>query len=88
MYNHVPRVWMYTTVLVRITIVVIKPMPKATWGEKGLFGLYCHCSVRHQRESGQELKQDRILEAGTDAEATEAYCLLACSTLPVQSAFL
>jgi len=29
--------------------------------------------------SGQELKQDRNLEAGADAEAMEESCLLACS---------
>lgn len=31
------------------------------------------------RKSGQELKQDRNLEAGADAEAMEGGCLLVCS---------
>lgn len=37
-------------------------------------------------ESGQEVRQDRNLEAGTDAEATEDNCLLMFSL--AQSAFV
>jgi hypothetical protein len=33
----------------------------------------------HQRKSGQELKQGRNTKAGSDAEAMEECCLLACS---------
>jgi hypothetical protein len=54
-------------------------MTKATWGGKGLFSSHFHITVHHQRKSGQELKQDRNLEAGADAEALERCCLLACS---------
>ena len=43
-----------------------------------LFGLHFHIIVCQWRKSGQELKQDRNLEAGTDAEAMEGRCLLAC----------
>jgi hypothetical protein len=39
---------------------------KQVGGEKGLFGLHFHIAVHHQGKSGQELKQDRILEAGAD----------------------
>ena len=48
-----------------------------------MFGLHFHITVRLQRKSGQELKQDRNLEAGADAEATEGLLtgilLMACS---------
>jgi hypothetical protein len=40
-------------------------------GVNGLFSLYIHIAVHHQRNSGQELKQVRNLEAGTDVEAME-----------------
>ena len=57
---------------------------KATWGGKGLFGLHFHITVHHQRKSGQELKQDRNLETGADAESVEGcdltgLLLAACS---------
>ena len=45
-------------------------------------------TVCHQRKLGQELKQDRNLEAGTDAEAVEEGCLLAFSPWLAQPAFL
>ena len=45
--------------------------------EKDLFSLPVYIAVHHQIKSGQELKQDRNLEEGADAEATEGYCLLA-----------
>jgi hypothetical protein len=44
---------------------------KASCGEKDLFGLYFQITIHHQRKSGQELKQDRNLEAEADAEAME-----------------
>jgi hypothetical protein len=50
--------------------------PQANWGEKGLCGLHFHIVIHHRRKPGQELKQDRNLEAGIDAEAIEG-CLLA-----------
>jgi hypothetical protein len=49
-------------------------MTKATWGEKGLFGLFFHITSHHQRMLGRELKQDRNLKAGVDTEAMEGYC--------------
>jgi hypothetical protein len=51
------------TILLRVTITVIKHKTKATW-EKRLFGLHFHSNVYHQRKSGQELKQGNNLEAG------------------------
>jgi hypothetical protein len=53
---------------------------KASWGGKGLFGL-------HLRKSGQELKQGRNLEAGTDAGAMEgaAYWLTSHGLLSLLS---
>jgi len=51
---------------------------KRVGGVKDLFSLHFHITVHHQRKSGQELKQDRSLEAGVDAEAMEcaAYWLV------------
>ncbi|KRY94820.1 hypothetical protein T4B_1409, partial [Trichinella pseudospiralis] len=60
-------------------------MTKASWGEKGLFGLGFHLTVHHQRKSEQELEQGRNLEAGADAEFMKervlviGLLLLACS---------
>jgi hypothetical protein len=48
---------------------------KASWGGKGLFNLHFHIAVHHQRKSGMELTQGRILEAGADAEGA-AYWLV------------
>ena len=42
----------------------------------------------HQRKSGQELKQDRALEAGADAEAMEGCCVLVYSPWLTQTASL
>ena len=67
-------------VLIRVSIAEEKYHdPKAGWGGKGLFGFHFQITVHHQKKSGQDLKQDRILRAGTDAEATEGCCFLACS---------
>ena len=43
-------------------------MTKATWGEKGLFGLHFHITIYHQRNQAR-LEQGRNLEVGADAEA-------------------
>jgi hypothetical protein len=45
-------------------------------------------NVHHQRKSGQELTQDKTLEAGVDAEAMEECCLLACFPWLAHLAFL
>jgi hypothetical protein len=55
-------------------------MTKASWGGKGLFILHFHIAALHQWKSGQELKQDRILEAGADAETLEVCRLLTLSS--------
>jgi len=52
---------------------------KVSWRGKRLFGIYFHTTVHHGRKSGQDLKQDRSLKAGADAETVEWCCLLACS---------
>jgi hypothetical protein len=45
---------------------------KASWGGKGLFNLYSHIAVHHQRNSGQiQDNSGRILDAGADREAIE-----------------
>jgi hypothetical protein len=54
-------------------------MTKATRGGKGLFGICFHIGVP-QRKLGEELKQGRNLEAGTDVETLEGCRLLACSS--------
>jgi hypothetical protein len=60
------------------------PWPKASCRGNTLFGLHFYTVVCHRRKSGQELKQDRVLEAGAEAEAMEGRCFtdllpLACS---------
>ena len=59
---------------------------KASWGEKGLFGLCLHTDS-HGMKSGQELKQGRNLKAGADAEAMEraAYWLASTGLLSLLS---
>jgi len=67
------------SVLVRVTMAVMKHHDqRANWEGKGLLGLHFQIVVHHRRKSGQELTQDRNLEAGADAEAVEEGCLLAC----------
>ena len=56
-------------------------MIKETWGGKDLFAIYFHCTVHHQRKSGQELTQGRILKPGTDAKAMEGYLLTGLPSL-------
>ena len=46
-------------------------MVKATQGGKGFLGLHFHTIVHHWRKSGQELKQNKNLQAGADAEVME-----------------
>jgi hypothetical protein len=54
----------------------------------GLFSLYFHIAVHHQKKSGQKLTQGRDLEVGPDAEVMKEYCLLACFPWLAQLAFL
>jgi hypothetical protein len=48
-------------VLVRVSIPA-QTLPRSSWGGKGLFSLYFHTAVHHQRKSGLELKQVRKQE--------------------------
>jgi hypothetical protein len=54
---------------------------KASWGGKGLFGLYFIIK-------GRNTKQAWNLKAGADAKATEGCCSLACFTRFAQLPFL
>lgn len=56
----------FTSVLSGVTTAVMKP-----FGRKRFIWLTLPHHIYHSRESGQELKQDRNLVAGTDAEAME-----------------
>ena len=68
----------YLIVLVRVSVAIMKYHDqKASWGRKGLLGLHFHLIVHHQRKSGQELTQDRNLEAEADIKSMEECCLLA-----------
>ena len=68
-------------VLVRVSIASVKHHnQKANWGARGLFNLHFDIAVHHQRKLWQNFKQERILEAGADAEAMEGCCLPACFT--------
>jgi len=76
------------TVLVRITIAVMKHHDQSNLRRKGLTGLTLpHCSpslkeIRTRTQTGQKE------EVGTDAEVLEECCLLACSSTQAQPAFL
>jgi hypothetical protein len=52
-----------------------------------LFSLHFHTDVHHQRKSGLELTQGRILEAGADAEVMEGCYLLVCFPWLAQLSF-
>jgi hypothetical protein len=65
------------SVLIRIAVAMMKHWPKASWGEKDLFGFYI--VVHHWRKPGQQHKQGRNLEAGANEGAMEGSCLLAYS---------
>jgi hypothetical protein len=67
-------------VLVGVSIAVIRtPMSRSNLEKKDNFSLHFYITVCHQRNSGQELKHGRNLEAEADSEAMEKHCLLACS---------
>jgi hypothetical protein len=70
-----------------LTVAAIKHHEQTNLGRKG----FIQPTLPHHRSSSkklrQELKQDRSLEAGTDAEAMEGCCLLACSAWLAQLAF-
>lgn len=51
-------------------------MTKSNMGGKGLFALPFHITVHHRRESGQELRQGKNLEAGVDTEAMKGCCFI------------
>lgn len=61
---------------------------KATWGGRLLFPLILPDNSPSRKESVQELKPERNLEAGTGAEAAEEHCLLACPPRLAQPVFL
>ena len=61
--------------MVRVSIVVMKHHGQKQVGEKSISLAYISITegLKAITEGSQELKQARILEAGTDAEATESY---------------
>jgi len=59
------------SVFIWFTTVMMKHLDQSNPGGKGQLGLDFHITVRHQRKSGQELKQGRNTKAGADAEAIE-----------------
>ena len=71
------------SVLVRVIIAAMKHHDQSKFGEERVYLAYTSISLFIIEES-----QDRNLEAGTDAEAMEGCCLLACFSLLPQSAFL
>ena len=89
LYHGIIQTWQCVPICPRVSTAAKKHHDqKASWGEKGLFGLYFHSTVHHRRKSGQELTQGRILEAGADGEAMEGCCFLASSSWLAQPAFL
>jgi hypothetical protein len=67
----------------RVSVAAMKQHnQQASWRGKGLFSLYFHIPVHHQRKSGLELTQGRNPESGADAEDTESDAYwIACSGL-------
>jgi hypothetical protein len=64
-------------------------MTKCNLGKKGfILPTVPQNNSSSSKGVGHELKQDRILEAGADAEAVKGCCLLACSSWLAQPAFL
>ena len=62
-------------------------MTRSNVGSKG-FIFFLQFVLHHPGKSGEELKQGQNLEVGTDAEAMEGRCLLACSLWLAQPVFL
>jgi hypothetical protein len=58
---------------------------EASWGGKGLFNLYFHIAVRHQRKSGLELKQVRKQELMQRLWRDAAYWLASPGSLSLPS---
>jgi hypothetical protein len=78
-YQTVVRSLLIYSILVKVCIPAQNIMTKKQVGEgKGVFSLHFHIAVHLQSKSGQELTQDRKLEAGADAEAREEYWLSDC----------
>ena len=71
----------FSHILVSVSTAAMKHHgQEASCKKKGLFDLHFYITIHHQRKPGQEPKQGRNLEAGSDAEAVEECCLLTCST--------
>jgi hypothetical protein len=68
-------------ILVRATIVMMKIMVKATWGGKGLFGLYFHTVVHQGRKSGQETQAVQEPGGRSGCRGHGGGCLLALLSL-------
>lgn len=43
----------FLLVVLELILLWLNTMAKATWGERGLFGLCFHITVRHQKKSGR-----------------------------------
>jgi hypothetical protein len=61
-YNHSGKKSGSVTVLARVSISAQHHDKEAGYRRKGLFSLYFHIAVHHQRKSGLELKQVRKQE--------------------------
>jgi hypothetical protein len=69
--------------IARIGVLVMDTIAEKHNGQSNfrkmdLFGLNSHITVRHWRNSWQELREGRNLEARADAQTMEKCCLLAC----------
>lgn len=76
-----------THVLFSSFIAVIDMMTEITLGkkERAYFSLLFHITVWQRGKSRNELKPDRNLKVGTETDAMEGHCLLACSACSVHS---
>ena len=72
----------------RVSIAATEQDDQGNLGKEVYFSSHFQGIVHSRVKSRQELTQGRNLEAGTDAEAMEGCCLLACSPWLAQPAFL
>ena len=73
------RTELYTPVLVRVTIAMMKHLGHSNLRKDRIYSAYSSTSQFFTKGS-EELKQGRNLRARADAEATEKCCLLAWSS--------
>jgi hypothetical protein len=78
----------FLTVLVRVSIAVLKPYDQKQVDNKSLFSLDFHITVHHWRKSGPEFKLGKHLETGADAKARGGLLLTGLLHMALSACFL